>query len=348
MTEQSPPEESIGAVPGGGPRGGSASPPGPAMAPPVVPMRFTVLLDEAMRWTRAWLRVIYPPFAVPIAVITAVQAALQALWLRPTPGNIADPWQAIGHSCALVLLMVPILFLILVLYWAMAAAAVDAVAGRQVSYRRSLRFVLRPGVLGAQLLVTLCTMVAFACCVVPAFYVLPLLALTLQAMADEGLTGTAALRRSAELTRHNPQRRWLASPMVKILALLVVVGVISYLVSLVIQLPVILVQVGNFVRKAAAGEDVQGWTSGYLWLQVPLTFLASLVNSVVSIYGGFAFALLFFDLRARREGPDLRRAVAEMTAGTAPEPPNPAPLPPLAPPAFPGGLGPAGPGEKLP
>jgi hypothetical protein len=299
MTE--PPETARGAAPGG--------------AVPAVPMPFRVLLDEAMRWTRRWLRAIYPPFAVSVAVIAAGHAAAQALWLGPDAATAADPWRAISRSCAIVLVALPVTLLVMVLYWAMSAAAVDAVAGREVSFLRSLRFVLRPGVLGAQLLVLLCVVAALFCCLLPVLYVGPLLGLTLQAMADEGLTGTAALRRSTELTRHNPQRRWLTSPIVKILALAVVTAIISYLVSLVVQLPLIVAQGMNFVRKAAAGEDVRGLSSGYLWLQVPLSFLASLLQSAISIYSGFAYALLFFDLRARREGDDLRRAIADMTGG---------------------------------
>jgi hypothetical protein len=335
MTE--PPETASGAEPaapgaGGahgsvGAGGEAAAPPaGPAGTAPAVPLPFTVLLDEAMRWTRRWLRTIYPPYAVPVAAITAGHAALQAVWLRPdVPSAAADPVQAIARSCSVALMALPIMLALMVLYWAAAAAAVDAVAGREVSFLRSLRFVLRPGVLGAQLLVLLCVVAAAAACLVPVLYVAPLLGLTLQAMASEGITGAAALRRSAELARHNPRGRWLTSPIVKILALTVVVAVISYLVALVVQLPVVIAQGVAAFRKIAAGEDARAWQVSYLWLQVPLSCLAALVNSAVSIYSGFAHALLFFDLRARREGDDLRHAIADMTAPAGPQPPAPAP-----------------------
>jgi hypothetical protein len=183
------------------------------------------------------------------------------------------------------------------------------------------------------------------CCVLPVLYVGPLLSLALPAMAAEGLTGSAALSRSAELTRHNPQRRFLTSPLVKILALFLVVTVISYLVNLVLILPATVTQGLSMVRKMAAGEDLQRSLSGLLWWQVPLVCLSSFTTSAVYVYASFALALLFFDLRARRDGDDLRLAIAGM-AGTAPgvaEPPAPpAPLPPLGPPPLvppPGGGG---------
>jgi hypothetical protein len=353
MTE--PPEAASGAAPAAPGAesahgaGGGAAAAWPAGTAPAVPMPFTVLLDEAMRWTRRWLRALYLPFVVPVVVITAGHAVLQALWLgSDTSSAAADPARLIARSCSVALIALPVLLAMMVLNWAVRAAAVDAVAGRQVSFFRSLRFVLRPGVLGAQLLVLLCMVAAgsvcaapalfglvlvarlgapaaqllgllclvaaIVCFAVPALYVWLLLGLTVQAMAGEGVTGAAALRRSAELIRHNPRGRWLTSPIVKILALTVVVAVISYLVAMVVQLPVVIAQGVEALRKVAAGEDMQAWQAGHLWLQVPLSCLAALVTCAVSIYSGFAYALLFFDLRARREGDDLRRAIADMTA----------------------------------
>jgi hypothetical protein len=332
------PSEPPGAAAAGA--GGAA-----AAAPPPVPMPFQVLLDEAMRRARRQLRAIYLPIALPVAAITAGIAALQALWLGPEAMSGTDPWQSIARSCSFVLVALPLGLVMGLLYAAMVVAAVDAVAGRGVDIRRALRFVVRPGVLGAQLLVLLCMLGALLCCVVPAFYVVPLLSLTLPAMAEEGVSGTAALRRSAELTQHNPQRRLLTSPIVKILALFAVVMVISYLVSLVLVMPVTILQWLTLMRKVAAGEDIQRSMSGLLWLQVPLRCLSSFVTSAVYLYSSFAIALMFFDLRARREGDDLRRAIAGMTGGVPepppPTPPPPTPLPPLAPPLVPGSPGPS-------
>lgn len=320
--------------------------PEPSGWPTPGPMPFAVLLDEAMRRARRHVRTIYLPLALAIAAINVVVATLQALWLGPERMSSTDPWQSIARSCSFVVVSLPLTVVSLVLHSAMVVAAVDAVAGRGVSLRRALRFVVRPGVLGTQLLVGVCVMAALLCCVLPVFYVGPLLSLTLPAMAAEGLTGSAALSRSAELTRHNPQRRFLTSPLVKILALFLVVTVISYLVNLVLILPATVTQGLSMVRKMAAGEDVQKSLSGFLWWQVPLVCLSSFTTSAVYVYASFALALLFFDLRARRDGDDLRLAIAGLAGGAPGHPessePPPAPLSPLVPPALvppPGGGG---------
>ncbi len=294
---------------------------GAAPLPPISPIPFRMLLDEAVPWTRRHLRTIYPPLALLMAIATAGVAAAQARWQVPSAMNAVDPRQSLVRLYAVLGATVPFLLVVGLLHGAMTVAAVDAVAGRAVDVRRALRFMVRPGVLGALSLAMLCILGSWACCCFfPVLYVWPLLGMTLPAMAAEGVTGTAALRRSAQLTRHNPRRRFLTSPIVKILALSVVVGILSYLASLVLQLPLQVLQGLVFLRRAASGEDLPAWFSGAAWLQVPLTFLAALVTSAVALYSSFATALLFFDLRARREGDDLRQAIAGMT-GAGPEPP---------------------------
>ncbi|HVR08117.1 MAG TPA: hypothetical protein VMW75_08720 [Thermoanaerobaculia bacterium] len=319
-----PPEPGSASALNGAPAVGSPVPAVPAV--PATPLPLPLLLDEAMRWVRRYGRAIYPPIAVPAAVLSAGLAALQTVWQPPDAPVPADPLQSLARLYAMLAVSLPFSLLIGLLYSAMIVAAVDAVAGRTVDVGRALRFVVRPAVLGTQLLVFLCVIAAAVlCCVVPAFYVWPLLAMTLPAMADEGVTGTAALRRSAELTRHNPRRRWLASPIVKILAVVLVTSAMSVLVSMVLQLPVAVVQGVALMRRAASGEDVPGWISTFSWLQVPLRCLASLAVSAVAVYSSFAMALLFFDLRARREGGDLWRAIAGMTGAAAPAAGGPPP-----------------------
>jgi len=329
--------------------GGDRADGGHRAAPlPFAPVPFTVLLDDAVRWTRRFLRVIYPPIAIPAAVLAGLVAAAQVAWQPSQPMAAADPWQSLVRVYTMLAALLPYMLLIGLLYAAMTVAAVDAVAGRAVDARRALRFVVGHRALGTLLLAFLCEGAALIACGLPALYVWPLLRMTLPAMAAEGVTGAAALRRSAELARHNPRRRFLTSPLVKILALMLVVPVISLLATAVLQLPMMLVQTLVFMRRAASGEDFPGWFSSFLWLQVPLRCLASLIVSAVYLYASFATALLFFDLRARREGDDLRLAIAGMT-GAGPEPPPPSPLPPLPPlgqppPLPPSPLPPLGPG----
>jgi hypothetical protein len=312
---------------------------------PFTPVPFPVLLDDAVRWTRRYLRVIYPPIAIPAAVLAGLVAAAQVAWQPSQAMAATDPWQSLVRIYGMLAALLPYMLVMSVLYAAMTVAAVDAVAGRAVDVRRALRFVVRPRVLVTQLAAFFLEGVALLFCLVPALYVWPLLRMTVPAMADEGVTGARAIGRSAELAHHNPGRRFRTSPLLKILALMAVVSVISVLATAVLQLPLVVVQMLVVMRKAASGEDLPGWYSSFLWLQLPVRCLASLIISAVYLYSSFATALLFFDLRARREGDDLRRAIAAMT-GARPEPPPPSPLPPLgAPPSSlpPGPLPPLGP-----
>jgi hypothetical protein len=270
--------------------------------------------------------------------------AAQVAWQPTQTMTATDPWQSLVRIYGLLAALLPYMLVMGVLYAAMTVAAVDAVAGRAVDVRRALRFVVRPRVLVTQLAVFFLESAALLFCFLPALYVGPLVRMTVPAMADEGVTGARAIGRSAELAHHNPGQRLRTSPLVKILALMAAVSVISVLATSVLQLPLTLVQVLVFMRKAASGEDLPGWYSSFLWLQLPVRCLASLIISAVYLYSSFATALLFFDLRARREGDDLRRAVAGMT-GARPDPP-PSPLPPLGlPPSSlpPGPLPPLGP-----
>ncbi|HXO41555.1 MAG TPA: hypothetical protein VN999_08915 [Thermoanaerobaculia bacterium] len=312
---------------------------------PFAPVPFPVLLDDAVRWTRRYLRVIYPPIAIPAAVLAGLVAAAQVAWQPSQAMTATDPWESLVRIYGMLAALLPYMLVMTVLYAAMTVAAVDAVAGRAVDVRRALRFVVRPRVLVTQLAVFFLEGVALLFCLAPALYVWPLVHMTVPAMADEGVTGSRAIGRSAELAQHNPGRRFRTSPLLKILALMAAVSIISVLATSVLQLPLIVVQMLVVMRKVASGEDVPGWYSSFLWLQLPVRCLASLIISAVYLYSSFATALLFFDLRARREGDDLRRAITAMT-GARPEPPPPSSLPPLgAPPSSlpPGPLPPLGP-----
>jgi hypothetical protein len=89
-------------------------------------------------------------------------------------------------------------------------AALDVLAGRPVDMKRAWRFALRPGVWGTLLLAFVAIVGSFFVCVLPMFYVAPLLAFTLPVMAEEGVFGFPALARSAALATHNPGGRWVS------------------------------------------------------------------------------------------------------------------------------------------
>jgi len=293
------------------------------------PTPFLVLLDEAMRRVRTHLRAIFPAVAVPVAVLSTLVQVVQILNLRgvlngergggPVP-LFWTPWVLLG---ALILLIVSALA-----YLAGQVAALDALNGRPIDMGRAWNLASRPPVWGTLLLSGLATLASLVLCVVPVFYVAPLLSFTLPVMVEEGVFGVAALSRSADLARFNPSRRLTESPIVKILVLMLVTTLISYLAGLLVALPFQLPMFIDIFRHAMSGDqDVQSAMSRWLWLQVPAVFLSALVRMAVYLYTAFGIGMLFFDVRGRKEGSDLRSQIDAVFPGPPPELPLSSPPP---------------------
>jgi hypothetical protein len=291
----------------------------PALDRPPGPMPFFQLLDEALRRVRIHLRAIFPSVAIPLALLQTLFAVLQAVNVRQ---NLANPdiYQTLVRSGEVLLASLVLLGLSAVAYTAGQVASLDALAGRPVDMRRAWRFALQTRVWGTLLLVGLALFLAALCCVLPVFYVAPLLSFVVPVMVGEGVFGPAALSRSAELTRFNPGGRLGESPIVKILLLMLVSTLITYLGGLLVTLPFQIPMFIDFFRKIMTGEDLQAAVSRWIWLQVPARFLGSLIGSAVYLYTAFGLGLLFFDARGRKEGGDLR---AEIDAVFPPPPPPP-------------------------
>jgi hypothetical protein len=67
-------------------------------------------------------------------------------------------------------------------------------------------------------------------------------------------------------------------------------------------------------RSIAAGEqqDPAALATRLLWLQVPTAILGTLAQTATTLYVSFGVALLFFDIKARREGADLESLLEEL------------------------------------
>lgn len=285
---------------------------------------FRVLLDQAMVWTRRHLRSIVLPLAVPLALLHAGLGAVQAGFLQVTldPESAASA-AAGGLGCGMVALTLLVVLASYLVYSAACAAAVDAVAGRAVAPWTSLRFVLTPAVFGTLVLAGLVLGASYLCCVVPVFVVAPLLSLTVPAMVEEDRRGVSALGRSSELIRYNPQRRFLANPLTKAFVLLLVTFLISMLVTLITSAPFQIAQQWLMLRDMGLADEASMPPTWALWLQVPGAALGSFVSTGVGLYAGFGVALLFFDLRKRKEGLDLEAAIAELDRERAGAPGEP-------------------------
>ena len=306
----------------GVPRPGPAPHPtgGRAMIEPPVsnattrgPMPFTLLLDEALRRTRAHFRAIFPSIGLPVAVLTTIVAAVQTVNVQrvfQSEGQRPSATMMMMWSPAIILAAVVLGILAGLAYLAGQVAVLDAQAGRPVDMKRAWTFAVRPAVWGTALLSGLLIIVSFVLCILPVFYVAPLLSFVVPVMVEEGRFGTGALSRSAEPARFNPSRQLLEHPIVKILLLMLVTTLLSYLAGVVVALPFQIPMFIDLFRKAMAGqEDVVGAMARWMWLQVPAQFLSALARMAIYIYSAFGIALLFADVRWRREGIDLRSEI---------------------------------------
>ncbi len=274
-------------------------------------MPFFPLLDEAQRRTRAYLPAIFPSVAIPLAVLRALLSAVQAVNIR---GQVAHPTvdlqQSLIQSGEFFLFALVLAFFSGIAYTAGQAAALDALTGRPIDMKRAWRFALQPKVWWTLFLFGLAVGVSLLFCIVPVLYVAPLLSFVGPVMVEEKVFGVAALSRSIELARYNPGRRLSESPIVKLLLVMLAVTLILYLASLLVSLPFQLPMFIDLFRKALSGhEDIQTVVSRWVWLQVPAVFLGSLVATAVYLYSSVAIGMLFFDVRDRKEGTDLRSEI---------------------------------------
>ena len=101
-----------------------------------------------------------------MAVLAAISATVVAV-VNHGMVNSRDPTQMLANGCSAVLLYLPLGFLYQVLGAAMVQATVEALLGRRPTFGRALRFAVRPAVLGALLLVQVCTIASAMVCLVP-------------------------------------------------------------------------------------------------------------------------------------------------------------------------------------
>lgn len=291
------------------------------------PMPFRFLIDEAVRYARRYFRSIYPAVAIPVAISASLVAVVQALWFNRLVGAGEDPSPGdLAGGCATIAVALVLGIVMGFGYAALHVAAIDVITGRPVDMRRAWAFPFRPAVLGTSILTWLAVMAAFIACILPGFYVLPLLSFVLPVMVTEARFGTDAMSRSSELTRWSPTGRILDSALAKALLLLILLIALSYVLGMLVALPFQLPMYIDMFRSAAAGEEPSLERMGlWMWLQVPAQLLSALVTTALYLYMSFCTALLFADTRARKEGTDLRTAFDQVFA---PPPPPGSPVPP--------------------
>jgi hypothetical protein len=286
---------------------------------------FRLLLDEGMRLTRRNFTRIYPAVAIPLAAVAGVQSTVQIFYMTRMMQAPESGEEVFGSFITMWLAMMGLMLVLSVVYAAAAsalvAAACDAATGETIDMARRWRWGWRPRVLGTVVLLGLVTGLGMMCCVVPGVLLGIAFGFTLPAMVLEGRFGTDAFSRSYQLVRHNPGNRLMTHPGLRVFVIGLVAALLSYAVTLVVQLPFVIVQQVGIVRSTMAQAQEQGdvvsFASGWMWLQVPQTILGQLANTAVWLYAAFVLVLLFDQLRRRMEGGDLEAVLDGLGAPPA-------------------------------
>ncbi|MFY9551527.1 MAG: hypothetical protein WAU32_10280 [Thermoanaerobaculia bacterium] len=293
---------------------------------PAEPIPFRVLLDEAMRLTRRHFGKIYLPVAIPLALLSALLVLAQSRWMSGAMAG-QDPiafWT--GPGCVgFVVTMLAALVVQFLSYGVLTAAGVDGATGKPIDMKAKWAFMFQPSVLGTLFLAFLAVAAGLICLVLPGLYIALMLSFVIPVMALEGLRGGAALRRSWQLVRYNPRRRFIENPGTKIFLLYLVAGVIGWLLGMLIQIPLTAIQGMSMARQLSSGGtvDPQALVDSMRWVQVPSAILGSLVSTAVRIYSSFGVVLLFIDVVRRKEGTDLAAAINARFGGGDPNAPPP-------------------------
>ncbi|HXB55446.1 MAG TPA: hypothetical protein VN461_11720 [Vicinamibacteria bacterium] len=290
-----------------------------SVPPPTQPLSFRLLLDEAVRHARQHFRRIYPAVAIPLALaggaLPLIQLSFSGYMILPGRTGPAPGAVLLGFVASAVAMLV-VMTVYLLGYSVLVVAALNALAQREVSMARAWLFVLRPRVLGTLILKTIVIGFGLIFCMVPGIYWSLLLSLALPVMVEEARFGTGALRRSGELARYNPLRDLEADPRLKAFLIYFVGILLGQVANFVIQLPLVAIQQVMMFRDLAGGQRMDPATMmrRLAWVQVPSAMLGMLIQAAVYLYMSFGIALLFFDVKRRKEGLDLEVAIAHVMA----------------------------------
>lgn len=278
----------------------------------LVPIRR--LIDDVVLHGRRHWRQILPSVALMQFGIGLLAVLLQTKQLElaqsPNP-SLEEVFEIFG-------IMVPVFFVILAIYMvafsAVMVACMDALQGRSVSMRRAWGFSLRPQVFLTNGAVWFFTGLSVLCCFLPVLYVGPILTFTLPIMVHRGIYGFKAMGASIELSKYNPTGRWREGTFVHIFGVLAAGALINYAVSMLVQLPLIVMQAVMAFRQAASG-DLTTAPLPPLWMQIPTQGLVALVTTASWIYWCFGIAALYLEILRRKDGGDLQSAIDQMVAG---------------------------------
>lgn len=269
---------------------------------------FAELLDHAWKSTRQHLRAILVPFALLLApALVVVNVSSNYFSLKTLEMGESDPFSLLAVMGIYFVVLLVLMAWMMVIYRAQFLAAIGAEHGEPIPWKRALATYLRPRIWGTDLLACVLIGFGFIACILPGVFLMLMWTLRMPIMLREQRFGFDALSRSWELMKFNPSQQFTRSPLVKALGALVVVVVLSTAVSMAVQLPVTAWTQYVTFRDAASGDvqQLHQTLSRVLWISMPFSVLAGLVQLGVTLYSYFILAALYIDQRRRREGDDI-------------------------------------------
>jgi hypothetical protein len=287
---------------------------------PGQPLPLRMLLDQAVAVSRRHFRSIYPAVAIPLALASGSFPIVQLVFMDSMmtgQGQRPDPARMVPLVAAILVGALVLLVVYLLGHGALFIAAMDAAAGRAVQMRRAWRMIARPRIRATTLLSSLAFVAGLMCCILPGIYIGLLFSLVIPVMVEEGVTGSAALGRSADLIRYNPQKDIASDPRGKAFLIAFVGALMGYALAFLLQLPFIIAQQVYMLRGAAGGQsaDPEAVMMVATLFQVPSNMLGTLGQTAVQLYIAIGLALLYLDIRGRKEGFDLEAAIARLEGG---------------------------------
>lgn len=249
-------------------------------------------------------------------------SALRAVTGTSDPVALADTRADPGAEALLVLPVVAALLLAVWVVYHAAAVFVVGAASRVLHERPApTREVLQeasgrlPSVIGVSLLSGLPIGLGLCCLAVPGVFLWMAWALAVPVAVLEVRGPVSSLGRSWELVlRRGPGGLSAETNWVRML----VVGVVTWIVLTALNslgsAPVSAATVIAMARGAVPHDSILGPSMIPLWLHLPLQLFGSVIQGAVLPLGLIPWTLVYYDVRTRHEGLDLRLAVEALGA----------------------------------
>jgi hypothetical protein len=280
------------------------------------------VLDLSFRIFRRRLKT-FAAIGIIFSLVGGIMAVATQVLMGPLEDGMTheDPMLALGTVAAVWGMMLVMGLVSVAAYGvnavAITAAAEDALRGRSGTVGDALRKSIGRAAWAmlTAVLFWFCVTLGAMACFVPAIPISIMFALAVPLVYLEHKRPLAAMGRSYQLVfDRGPRELSVDSNWVRVLIVGVITLVLMYVISIVAQLPILIVSAGS-----AAGR---GFSFGYapdvpLHVLLPLQLLASLVQGTFSAVGIIPWTVTYYDIRTRHEGLDLELQAEQLAAAAA-------------------------------